>query len=128
MGMFDRVRSSLPVFGGVSDHTLQTKDLEGLMFDYWISPAGELFQVDLSHTCDLYQVPEGKRKHRLHIWDWRPNGNRGTVRPVRVEGPVIVYPSKWSLDTARWPHAELYFEAGVIQSVDTTIWSLRKTW
>ena len=128
MGMFDRVRSELPLFGGISDQTLQTKDLDGLMFDYWISPAGELYRVDFSHTCDLHQVPEGERRHRLHLWDWKPNGNRGTVRHMRLDGPVIVYPAKWDLESGLWPHAELYFQEGVVESIDTTIRTLRKDW
>ena len=128
MGMFDTVRSSLQLFSPEADRSLQTKSLEGLMFEYWISPAGELFQVDFSHTHDLHQVPEGERKHRLHVWDWKPNGNRGRVRFVPWEGPVIAYPAKWDVDKLHWPQAEIYFHQGVVEAVDITIRHVRQGW
>jgi len=98
------------------------------MFEYWISPAGELFQVDFSHTHDLHYVEEADRKHRLNIWEWRPNGNRGTVRHVAWEGPVIVYPAKWEVDPMNWPQAELYFHEGILEAVDITTRVVRKGW
>jgi len=116
------------LFDVESDRRLQTKDLECLMFDYWISPAGELFQVDYSHTADLHHVPEAERKHRLHLWEWKPNGNRGIVRHVAWDGPVIVYPSRWHPTGGQWPEKSIWFKGGRIESIGTSTRRVHNHW
>ena len=128
MGLFDSIRSDVPLFSQAADRNLQTKSLEGLMFEYWISPDGELFQIDYSGTFDLHLVPEGERKHRLHVWDWKPNGNRGRVRFVPWEGTVIVYPARWTDNPTEWAQKVLHFTDGRLGSIDTTTRGLRKAW
>jgi hypothetical protein len=80
MGMYDTIRSSVPHFKG----TYQTKDLECLMCDYWIDPAGHLFEIDLSYTQDFDRI-EGMRL--IYV----KNGNHGKVRPTYIRKYVRIY-------------------------------------
>ena len=64
MGMYDTIRSSYDLGPGFQKE-LQTKDLECLMVDYWISPSGRLYEIDYSGTSDFVDVPEEERKHPI---------------------------------------------------------------
>ena len=48
MGMFDTIRSSYDLGPGFWNKELQTKDLTCTLSVYWISPNGELFEIDYS--------------------------------------------------------------------------------
>ena len=102
MGMFDTVRTSYPVFGDERDLTpFQTKDLACIMADYWISPEGQLFQIDYSGTADIYEVPPEDRQHPLSAFKWLPNGSHGRVRACSVWSLVSVYPSRYEPGNTR---------------------------
>jgi hypothetical protein len=116
MGMFDYVRSSYPL-GEAFTGPLQTKDIEpmlgGSMAHYWISPAGELFEMDYRKTQNL----EPDTSRAFFPYKWVPNGNHGKVSPVRITRSVSVYPEGYTGNWEDWPEATLFFVDGVITSV-----------
>ena len=120
MGMFDTISSSLEIYGCPWDHDLQTKSFDSLMNHYWISPAGELFQVDYAHTHDWIEVPLKERRGLFGRYRTIANGNHGRVYPVAYWGHVHVIPT-------HYPKAKdwktLIFERGVVTAIesDTTI-------
>ena len=110
MGMFDTIRSSYDLGPGFWNRDLQTKDLVCMLSEYWISPNGELFEIDYSGTVD-----------------WGPdlktvsNGNRGKVRPVIITGEIEVYPTNWDVKYAPYPRKRLYIDHGkLIKHEDST--------
>jgi len=62
MGMMDFIRSSYPLGEDFSGQC-HTKDIEegycGTMSQYWISPDGQLYLIDYSHTADFVELKEG---------------------------------------------------------------------
>ena len=52
---YDTVHCSYDLGPGFWNHNLHTKELSQTCGCYWISPAGELFEVD--YTCLLYTSP-----------------------------------------------------------------------
>ena len=89
MGMYDTVRSSYNLGPELTECELQTKDLDLLMEDYWISPVGELFTINYAGTADLVPDPECKRQ--FWPYKWEPNGNHGRVLPSNHTGDVRLY-------------------------------------
>ena len=87
--MYDTVRSSYNLGPELTECELQTKDLDLLMEDYWISPAGELFTINYARTADLVPDPECKRQ--FWPYKWEPNGNHGRVTPSLHTGDVRLY-------------------------------------
>ena len=117
MGMFDTVRSSYPIFGGDWDLDLQTKSLDCILAAYWISPAGELFQIDYSYTQDWIEKPEDEQRGFFDRYKSVPNGNHGHVRATRYWGHLHLVSSNDD-DFER----TVVFEDGVIVgSTDSTI-------
>ena len=116
MGMFDTVRSSYDLGPGFSKD-LQTKDLECCMCEYWISPAGELFEVDYSGTHDFVDVPKEERTTPWNLFKTVPNGRHGVVRPVSIFKVIEIYPAKWDAYYAPFPRKLILFDNGIIQSV-----------
>lgn len=114
MGMFDTVRSSYPLLGGELDLELQTKDLECLMLHYWLSPAGELFQVDACSAFNGVVVPEGEREHPWQTVRWEPSGEHGVVRPVRSTVLMHVVSARWDGPWQERPEACVYLRDGVV--------------
>ena len=104
MGMFDTIRSSYDLGPGFWNKELQTKDLTCTLSVYWISPNGELFEIDYSGTVD-----------------WGPdlktvsNGNHGKVRPVIITTEVEVYPVKWDAYYSKFPTMKITFIDGVLR-------------
>ena len=116
MGMFDTVRSSYDLGPGWLNKELQTKDLDCCMAEYWISPAGQLFQIDYSGTQDFLMTPEDDTP----LWKgikWISNGNRGKVHPVFAFKVVEFYPAKWDAHYAKWPSCHVHFWDGMIKEV-----------
>lgn len=116
MGMFDTVRSSYDLGPGWLNKELQTKDLDCCMCEYWISPAGQLFEVDYSGTQDFVENPE----NTTPLWKgikWVPNGNHGRVHPVFAFKVVELYPAKWDAHYAKWPSCHVHFWDGMIKEV-----------
>lgn len=117
MGMFDTVRSSYPIFGSRWDHDLQTKSLDCILASYWISPAGELFEIDYSHTQDWIEKPEHEQRGFFDRYKAVPNGRHGHVRPTRYWGHMHLSSAN-NEDTER----TVVFEDGVIvEMTDSTI-------
>lgn len=120
MGMFDTISSSLEIYGGPWDQDLQTKSFDSLMDHYWISPSGELFQIDYSWTHDWIEVPLEERRGLFGRYRTIANGNHGRVYPVDHWGHVHVIPAHY----AKMKELKtLIFENGVVISIesDTTI-------
>lgn len=115
--MFDTVRSSYDLGPGYLHKDLQTKDLECLMVEYWIDPAGRLFELDYSGTSDFVDVPEEERTAPWNTFEPVPNGNHGKIRPVYVTKLVEVYPAKIDGHYARWPSCYVLFVDGIIRDV-----------
>jgi hypothetical protein len=103
MGMFDTIRSSYDLGPGFSKD-LQTKDLECLMYRYWISPVGELFSVDYSYTQSFVDDDQL----------YQPNGNHGRVTPVYFSGTIRVYPAKWDAYYSPFPECNISFQNGQV--------------
>ena len=105
MGMFDTIRSSYDLGPGFWNKDLQTKDLVCMLSEYWISPNGELFEIDYSGTVD-----------------WGPdlktvsNGNHGKVRPTIITREIEVYPANWDVKYAAFPTLKITFIDGVLQT------------
>ena len=110
MGMFDTIRSSYPLIDKETDMELQCKDFDCMMQDYWISPAGQLFEVNFRHafTCKEKPIPR-----RINRWDrilWEPNGLNGFVRPDYRTCMARLY-------GATETEALVYFKHGLIRDV-----------
>ena len=50
MGMFDSIHCSYDLGAGFHHKTLQTKDLHNQMVEYWLSPVGQLYELDFAGT------------------------------------------------------------------------------
>lgn len=119
--MFDTIRSSYDLGPGYLNGELQTKDLDCCMSHYWISPSGQLFEINLSNTADFVELKEGDEgysKDRM-ILNFRmvPNGNRGKVRPVYIFKVVEIYPAKFDGHYSKWPTCQVYFRDGIVREV-----------
>ena len=122
MGMFDYVRSSY-YFGEHFSGNCQTKDIEdgirGTMSQYWISPDGQLYLVDYSHTADFVELKEGddgyEPEKKIFNFRWIPNGTHGKVRPCNITKYVVIYPEKWEGIWGDWPECRIHFKDGKLQ-------------
>jgi len=123
MGMFDYVRSSYPL-GEHFSGNCQTKDIEdywigGTMSQYWISPAGQLYLIDYSHTADfvgLKEDDEGYNDKKTFLnFKWIPNGTHGKVRPWNITKYVVIYPETWEGEWEDWPDCRIHFKDGKLQ-------------
>jgi len=122
MGMFDYVRSSYflseEFFGNC-----QTKDIEdgigGTMSQFWISPDGQLYLIDYSHTADFVELQEGddgcNDKLVFLNFQWIPNGTHGKVRPCDITKYVVIYPEQWGGQWDDWPECRIHFIDGKVQ-------------
>jgi hypothetical protein len=118
MGLFDRVHCSYPINEHFNTNTLQTKGLDNKMAEYWITPAGELYEIDESYTADFVEVDD----ESLPPWarfQWIPNGQHGKVKPVYITDCIEVYPEqnphqKWE----EWPRCSICFKDGKITHVE----------
>ena len=123
MGMFDYVRSSYPL-GEYFSGNCHTKDIEdgigGTMSQHWISPDGQLYLVDYSHTADFVELKEGDEgysdKMALLNFRWVPNGTHGKVRPWNITKYVLIYPENWEGNWEDWPECRIHFVDGKIKN------------
>jgi len=124
MGMFDYVRSSYPL-GEYFSGNCQTKDIEeygigGTMSQYWISPDGQLYLIDYSHTADFVELKEGDEGYSDKIaflnFRWVPNGTHGKVRPWNITKYVLIYPENWEGNWEDWPECRIHFVDGKIKN------------
>ena len=116
--MFDLVRSSYPLGENFSGQC-HTKDIEegydGTMSQYWISPDGQLYLIDYSHTADFVELKEGDEGYSemaLLNFRWIPNGTHGKVRPWNITKYVVIYPEQWKGKWEDWPEVRLHFVDG----------------
>jgi hypothetical protein len=118
MGLFDRVRCSYKINEHFNSNILQTKGLKCALSEYWISPAGELFEIDDCITADFIEVDDDT----LPPWarfQWIPNGNHGKVIPTYITDCIEVYPeqnpnAKWE----QWPRCSICFKSGKITHIE----------
>ena len=127
MGMFDYFRSSYYLDEPFVNIQCQTKDIEnsigGTMTQYWLSPDGQLYWIDYSHTADFVELKEGDEGYeggRLAFlnFKWIPNGIHGKVRPMYITKYVTVYPEKWDGEWEHWPECRIHFKEGVLQDYE----------
>jgi len=116
MGMFDTIRSSYDLGPGFHKD-LQTKDLVCSMAEYWISPSGQLYEIDYSGTHDFVDVPEEERTAPWNTFESVPNGNHGRVVPCYITDTIRVYPSVWDAYYVPYPELKIVFINGVIDKV-----------
>lgn len=118
MGLFDRVRCSYPINEHFNNNMLQTKGLKCSMSEYWISPAGELFQIDDCDAADFVEVDD----ESLPPWarfQWIPNGNHGKVIPQYITECIELYPEQNTQTTwEAWPRCTICFKLGKITYID----------
>jgi hypothetical protein len=110
--MFDTVRCSFDLGASFHNRELQTKDLECFMAEYWLSPAGHLFNIDYSGTQDFEEDPNSP----LGLVSVS-NGNRGRVRIYPITKTIEVYPAKWNAHYVPYPRLYLHFREGVLEYV-----------
>ena len=107
MGMFDTIYSSYSFNNEFEKQPLQTKDLECIMYEYWINPNGELFLISYTGTQDFVSVNYEKK---FPLIKWKPNGNRGKVTPVYPR--IIIRSSSVNVEGK---DLYIYFKYGIIQ-------------
>ena len=101
MGMFDTIRCNYDAGAGFHNRELQTKDLECMMFEYWITPHGQLYQIDYSGTQSI--VDSGAQDFRIVTV---PNGNHGKITAMDITKTY-----------APFPRIHFHFRDGVINWV-----------
>ena len=117
MGLFDTVRSSMPLLGQELDIEMQTKDLDCVMGHWWISPAGELYEVMTRQAFDGQVVPKGERKWEWQTVRWVRNGQNGVLRPDRRTVLLHLISARWHSATGDWserPQVCLYVRDGKV--------------
>ena len=124
--MFDLVRSSYKPFGEDFYGQNQTKEIEecysGTLSQYWISPEGQLYLIDYSHTADFVELQEGDEGYepdkKLFNFRWIPNGTRGKVRPWNITKYVVIDPEGWEGEWSDWPACRIPFKDGKLQDFE----------
>lgn len=128
MGMFDYLRSSYDLGSQFTNAICHTKDIEdygigGTMTQYWLSPDGQLYWIDYSHTADFVELKEGDEGYQegklaLLNFKWIPNGTHGRVRPMYLTKYITVYPESWDGEWENWPECRIHFKGGVLQDYE----------
>ena len=121
--MYDNVRSSYKPFGEDFYGQNQTKEIEecysGTLSQYWISPEGQLYLIDYSHTADFVELKEGDEGYepekKIFNFRWIPNGTHGKVRPWNITKYVVIYPENWKGNWEDWPDCRIHFVDGKVQ-------------
>jgi len=119
MGMYDTIYCNKDLGPGFWSRELQTKDLDCLMAEYWLSPTGQLFEIDYAGTQDFVMNHE----EDTPLWNavkWIPNGNHGHIRATKVTKVIEVYPTQFDCKYAPYPRLHLYFKDGILQEVINT--------
>lgn len=134
MGMFDYLRSSYNLGPEFTNVTCQTKDIEdgigGAMTQYWLSPDGQLYWIDYSHTADFVELKEGddgyqEGKLALLNFKWIPNGTHGRVRPMNLTKYITMYPEIWDDKLEDCPECRIHFKQGKLQDFDHSTKGIR---
>ena len=89
------------------------------MSQYWISPDGQLYLIDYSHTADFVELKEGDEGYepekKIFNFRWIPNGTHGKVRPWNITKYVVIYPEGWEGKWEDWPDCRIHFVDGKVQ-------------
>jgi len=98
---YDTVHCSYDLGPGFWNKNLQTKELSQSCGCYWISPAGELYEVDYFGT----QVFTDD-----NCVSYKSSGVHGKVRPVDITTTIRLQPMKWDAYYAKCPicHVTLF--------------------
>lgn len=117
MGMFDSIRNYFDIGPGFNRRMLQTKDIDEYpsMRNFWLDPAGQLWEIDCNGTHDFYE--DESIEHPLVKWKWVPNGRRGKCKPFIYNGSIRVYPEKWEAKYAAFPECKLLFRDGILEVI-----------
>ena len=126
MGMFDYVKSSYDLGEHFTNTRCQTKDIEegydGTMSDFWLSPSGQLYLIDYSHTADFVELKEGDDGYNAEMalfnFKWIPNGIHGKVRPWYITKYISIYPEHWEEEWKEWPTLKLHFKYGKLMDYE----------
>ena len=124
--MYDNVRSSYKPFGEDFYGQNQTKEIEngigGTLSQYWISPEGQLYLIDYSHTADFVELQEGDEGYdpekKFFNFSWIPNGTHGKVRPWNITKYITIYPERWEGEYEDWPDCRIHFRDGKVQDFE----------
>ena len=137
MGMFDYFRSSYDLGEFFNDTCCQTKDIEdgisGTMTQYWLSPDGQLYLIDYSHTTDFVELKEGDEGYQtgklaMFNFQWIPNGTHGRVIPMYgFTKYITVYPERWDGKWEDWPECRIHFKRGVLLDYERSFKGAYKT-
>jgi hypothetical protein len=72
------------------------------MSQYWISPDGQLYLIDYSHTADFVELKEGDEGYERALFNfrWIPNGTHGKG-PWNITKYIVKRPMGWLGTLAR---------------------------
>ena len=118
MGMYDTIYCSKDLGAGFWNRELQTKDLDCTMSEYWMSPSGQLFEIDYSGTQDFVELTEETVPWRAA--QWKPNGNHGHIRATKLTKVIEVYPTQFDCKYSPYPRLHLYIKDGILREVINT--------
>ena len=127
MGMMDFFRSSYNLGEQFTNTRCQTKDIEdygigGTMTQYWLSPNGQMYWIDYSHTADFVELKEGDEGYNAEValfnFRWIPNGTHGKVSPFYLTKYISVYPEQWEGEWEQWPTLKLHFKYGKLMDYE----------
>ena len=122
MGMMDYVRSSFDLGEHFTNTRCQTKDIDNTMTDYWLSPSGQLYIIDYSHTADFVELKEGDEGYNAEVplfnFQWIPNGTHGKVSPFYLTKYISIYPEQWEGEWEQWPTLKLHFKYGKLMDYE----------
>lgn len=121
MGMMDFFRSSYDLGEHFTNTRCQTKDIDNMMSDFWLSPSGQLYYINYSHTADFVELKEGDEGYSdmgLLNFKWIPNGTHGKVSPFYLTKYISIYPERWEGEWKEWPTLKLHFKYGKLMDYE----------
>jgi hypothetical protein len=111
MGMYSTIYNTSHAFGPQFLGELQTKDLDCVMDEYWLSPNGELYHIDTVETHEPQINPDSK--NWVDCLMWVPTGRHGSIRPCLVTNVLRMYGSP----TGKFVETFAYFRDGRLVEV-----------
>jgi hypothetical protein len=111
MGLYSTIYSSFDRLGHDSIGEFQTKDLESLMEEYWLSPMGELFFLNYSGCFEAF-VNDYPKNFLDHI-RYEATGNHAKMEPCSYNGVLTMYTGR----NGDWVEFDLYFQNGIVSLV-----------
>lgn len=90
MGLYSNVISHYSGAGSEFLGYFQTKDLESVFDDYWLSPAGELYLIDWSSAYELN--PNHDDSYDIfNAFKWIRTDDRGRLKACSYTGCLRIY-------------------------------------